>query len=108
MIIRAVPEWWRAKFHGLRTLSLPPQLPLMDGDIADLHQKADELMAVAEEAFRSLNTELPTAPVLFAAMNRITALRLMCNTKWSAEFAPVEALFVPGFREDFHAWWEAA
>lgn len=107
MMVSAFPEWWRSKFQGLRTVALPPQLPLMDGDIADLQQKADELMLVAEQAFESLDT-WQWSHELTAAMYRITALRLICNTEITAEFEPTEALFVPGFCEDFHRMWADA
>jgi hypothetical protein len=79
----------------------------MDGDIADLQQKADQLMQVAEDAVHSLDTWV-WSHELFAAMHRITELRLMCNVEMSAEFEPVEALFVPKFGEDFQQMWDAA
>lgn len=88
MTVSAFPEWWRSKFQGLRTIALPAQLPLMDGDIAvDSWQWSHELVA---------------------AWYRLKGLSMICDTEITAEFDPVEALFVPGFREDFHAWWDAA
>ena len=106
-MVSAFPEWWRSKFQGLRTIALPAQLPLMDGDIADLHQKADQLIAVAEGVFADLDS-WQWSHELVAAWYRLKGLSMICDTEITASFDPVEALFVPGFREDFHAWWEAA
>ena len=106
-MVSAFPEWWRSKFQGLRTISLPPQLPLMDGDIADLEQKADELMTAAEGVFADLD-EWVWSHELTAAWYRLKALSLICDTEITATFDATEALFVAGFREDFHAWWAEA
>lgn len=107
MMVSAFPEWWRSKFQGLRTIALPPQLPLMDGDIADLQQKADELMSVAEQAFDTFEN-WQWSYELSIAMAQIGWLAGICNTEITAEFEPTEALFVPGFCEDFGRMWADA
>lgn len=93
MIIRAIPESWRARWSSLKQIALLPQLPAMDGDIAELAHLAGEVWDRTETADRD---------TLAALLASLTPVRDDYDTH------ATRLLFVPGFREDFHAWWEAA
>lgn len=93
MIIRAITESWRARWSSLKQIALLPQMPAMDGDIAQLSHLAGEVWDRTETADRDALT------VLLASL---TPVRDDYDTH------ATQQLFVPGFREDFQQMWDEA
>lgn len=93
MLIKAFPSSWAAKWSSLRSRSSLPQMPAMDGDIALLAHLAGEVWDRTEHADRDTLTHL---------------LASLAPVRDDYDTHATRMLFVPGFREDFHAWWAAA
>lgn len=93
MIIRAVPEYWRAKWSSLKRIASLPLLPEMDGDIALLAQLAGEVWD------RAADVDVDGV---------VSLLNSLVEVRDDYDVHATDLLFVPKFREDFHAWWEAA